>query len=97
MQKTEHKLNFTDWLETVPNSKRNFLAKVGKGVLLASLGMFGAGCEVVNRGLLDQGLIPIVLEDLQAAELPKPDMLVHSDNPFNSKTLPTCCVQFNID
>ena len=88
MQKTEHKLNFTDWLETVPNSKRNFLAKVGKGALLASLGMFGAGCEAVNRGLLDRGLIPIVLEDLQAAGLPKPDMLVHSDNPFNGEFPP---------
>ena len=88
MQKIGHKLSFTDRLETVPNSRRNFLATVGKGALLASLGVFGAGCEAAGRGLLGRGLMPIVLEDPQEAGLPKPDMLVHSENPFNGEFAP---------
>ncbi len=56
--------------------------------MLTSLGMFGAGCEAVNRGLLDRGLIPVGLEDLQAAGLPKPEMLVHSEKPFNGELPP---------
>ncbi|MCE2400014.1 hypothetical protein J4G08_03905 [Candidatus Poribacteria bacterium] len=51
MQNAKPKLILTDWLETSPNSRRDFLAKVGKGALLVSLGMFGAGCETVNRGI----------------------------------------------
>ena len=70
-------------IETPTNSRRDFLTKAGKVALLASLGVFGAGCEAVNRGLLNRGLAPVVLEDLKAAGLPKTDMLVHSDNPFN--------------
>ena len=89
MQKIGHKLSFTDRLETVPNSsRRNFLATVGKGALLASLGVFGAGCEAADRGLLGRGLMPIVLEDPQEAGLPKPDMLVYSENPFNGEFAP---------
>ena len=75
-------------VENVPNSRRNFLAKAGKVALLASLGVFGAGCEAVNRGLLDRGLVPVVLEDVKAAGLPKTDMLVHSNNPFNGEFPP---------
>lgn len=75
-------------IETPTNSRRDFLAKAGKVALLASLGIFGAGCEAVNRGLLDRGLVAVVLEDLKAAGLPKADMLVHSDNPFNGEFLP---------
>ena len=89
MQRTEHKLNFIDKLETVPDAtRRDFLAKIGKGALLASLGMFGAGCEAVDRGLLGRGLTPIVLVEAQAAGLPKSDMLVHSENPFNGEFVP---------
>lgn len=88
MQKTKQEPTFTDWFEASPNSRRDFLATVGKGALLASLGIFGAGCEAVNRGLLDRGLMPVVLEDLQAAGLPKSDMLVHSENPFNGELPP---------
>ena len=88
MQKTEHKPNFTNGLETVPNSRRDFLAKLGKGALLASLGMFGAGCEAVDRGLLDRGLTPIVLVEAREAGLPKPGMLVHSQNPFDGEFAP---------
>ncbi len=75
-------------IETATSSRRDFLAKAGKVALLASLGIFGAGCESVNRGLLDRGLVPVVLEDLKAAGLPKTDMLVHSENPFNGEFPP---------
>ncbi len=89
MKKRMSKPNFTDWLETVPDStRRDFLAKLGKSTLLAGLGMFGAGCEAVDRGLLDRGLMPIVLENPQAAGLPKPDMLVHTEQPFNGEFAP---------
>ena len=50
--------------------------------------MFGAGCEAVDRGLLGRGLTPIVLVEAQAAGLPKSDMLVHSQNPFNGEFAP---------
>ena len=89
MQKTRHKPNSTDKLETVPNSRRDFLAKIGKSALLASLGMFGAGCEAVDQGLLNRGLTPVALLDAHAAGLPKPGMLVHSENPFNGEFIPT--------
>lgn len=75
-------------IETPTSSRRDFLTKAGKVALLASLGIFGAGCEAVNRGLLDRGLVPVVLEDLKAAGLPKTDMLVHSENPFNGEFPP---------
>ena len=88
MQRIVHKPKFTDALKIVPNSRRDFLTKAGKVALLASLGMFGVGCEAVNRGLLDRGLVPVVLEDVQAAGLPKSDMLVHSENPFNGELPP---------
>ena len=89
MRKTEHKPSFIDGLETVSDpTRRDFLATVGKTALFASLGMFGAGCEAVDRGLLGQGLMPIVLVDPQAAGLPKQDMLVHSEIPFNGEFAP---------
>lgn len=89
MEKIGHKLSFIDRLETAPDTtRRDFLAKVGKTALLASLGVFGAGCEAVDRGLLDRELMPIVLEAPQAAGLPKPDMLVHSEIPFNGEFAP---------
>ena len=75
-------------IETHTSSRRDFLTKAGKVALLASLGMYGVGCEAVNRGLLDRGLVPVVLEDLKAAGLPKRDMLVHSDKPFNGEFPP---------
>ena len=83
MKTAGHKSNSTDWLEAVPNAtRRDFLAKVGKSALFVSLGMFGAGCEAVDRGLLGRGLTPIVLVEAQEAGLPKSDMLVHSQNPY---------------
>lgn len=74
--------------ETAPYTRRNFLINSGKVALLASMGLFGAGCEAVNKGLLDRGLMPIALDDLQAAALPKPEMLVHTENPFNGEFAP---------
>ena len=84
METTAHELNLTDELD----SRRDFLAKMGKGVLFVSLGMFGAGCEAVDRGLLGRGLTPVVLVEAQAAGLPKSNMLVHSQNPFNGEFAP---------
>jgi len=88
MEKTLYKSNSTGELKTVTDSRRDFLAKIGKGALLASLGMFGAGCEAVDRGLFGRGLTPIVLVEAQEAGLPKSDMLVHSQNPFNGEFAP---------
>ena len=88
MEKTLYKSNSTGELKTVTDSRRDFLAKIGKGALLASLGMFGAGCEAVDRGLFGRGLTPIVLVEAQEAGLPKSDMLVHSENPFNGEFAP---------
>jgi len=88
MEKTAYKSNSTEF-QTVPDAtRRDFLAKIGKGALLASLGMFGAGCEAVDRGLFGRGLTPIVLVEAQEAGLPKSDMLVHSQNPFNGEFAP---------
>ena len=89
MDKTEHKLNSTNWLEAVPDpTRRDFLAKVGKSALFVSLGMFGAGCEAVDRGLFGRELTPIVLVEATEAGLPKSDMLVHSESPFNGEFVP---------
>jgi len=88
MEKTLYKSNSTGELKTVTDSRRDFLAKIGKGALLASLGMFGAGCEAVDRGLFGRGLTPIVLVEAQEAGLPKSDMLVRSQNPFNGEFAP---------
>ena len=61
---------------------------MGKSALFVSLGMFGAGCEAVDRGLLGRGLTPIVLVEATEAGLPKSDMLVHSESPFNGEFAP---------
>ncbi|MXV85873.1 hypothetical protein F4X88_02345 [Candidatus Poribacteria bacterium] len=90
MEKTLYKSNSTGELKTVTDSRRDFLAKIGKGALLASLGMFGAGYEAVDRGLFGRGLTPIVLVEAQEAGLPKSDMLVHSQNPFNYWVFALC-------
>ena len=88
MPKIECQPSFTDRLEAPLGSRREFLAKIGKGASLASFGIFGAGCDAADRGLLSRGLLPVVLENAQEAGLPKPDMLVHSENPFNGEFAP---------
>ncbi len=82
MQHSSHESNNKNFLDTIPTTRRNFLINIGKAGLLASIGTFGAGCEAVNQGLLDSGLMPVILDDLQAAGLPKADMLVHTESPF---------------
>ena len=88
MSKTDQIPPLVKWINSNPSSRRDFLAKVGKGALLTSLGIFGAGCEAVNRGLVDRGMVPIIFDELQTAGLPKPDMLVHSESPFNGEIPP---------
>ena len=48
----------TEWINSIPTSRREFISKLGKGAFFASLGIFGAGCEAVNRGLVDRGMVP---------------------------------------
>lgn len=88
MSRTDQKITPIDRFQTPVNSRRDFLARIGKGALLASLGIFGAGCEAVNQGLIGRGIKPAVFEDLKVAGLPKMDMLVHSDSPFNGEFSP---------
>ena len=87
MPKRSHEPTFTDWLETAPDAtRREFLAKQNRQRRPARL--FGAGCEAADRGLLSRGLLPIVLVGAQEVGLPKPDMLVHSESPFNGEFAP---------
>ena len=51
--------------ETVPSSRRHFLATIGKGAALASLGIFGAGSDAAVRGLFGRGLIPAAWADVE--------------------------------
>ncbi|MYF99101.1 sulfite oxidase [Candidatus Poribacteria bacterium] len=88
MQHSLHESNNKDFLDSIPTTRRDFLFNIGKVALLASIGTFGAGCEAVNQGLFSRGLMPVVFDDLQAAELPKSDMLVHTESPFNGEFAP---------
>ena len=74
--------------ETDPSSRRHFLATLGKGAALAGLGIFGAGSDAAVRGLFGRGLIPAAWGDVEQDPLPKPDMIVHSENPFNGEFPP---------
>ena len=74
--------------ETNLSSRRHFLATMGKGAALAGLGIFGAGSDAAVRGLFGRGLIPAAWADVEQDLLPKPDMIVHSDQPFNGEFAP---------
>ena len=76
---------------STPPSRRHFLATLGKGAALASLGVFGAGSDAVVKGLFGRGLIPAAWAEVGKDLLPKPDMIVHSENPFNGE-FPHICL-----
>ena len=77
-----------DELDLLDTSRRHFLSAVGKGAALAGLGLFGAGQDAALRGLFGRGLIPRAWAEGPAELLPKPDMIVHSRNPFNGEFPP---------
>ena len=82
------KSNFDAHDSTIPYSRRRFLAAAGKGAALAGWGIFGATLGAAQRELLGQSLISSAAADVQAEALPKPDMIVHSENPFNAEFPP---------
>ena len=84
--RTEH--ISTSNFETGLSSRRHFLAMMGKGAALAGLGIFGAGSDAAVRGLFGRGLIPAAWGKVEQNLLPKPDMLVHSEQPFNGEFAP---------
>lgn len=88
MSKIDQIPPLSEWINSIPTSRREFITKLGKGAFFASFGVFGAGCEAVNRGLVDRGMVPVIFDELQAIGLPKPDMLVHSESPFNGELPP---------
>ena len=65
-------------------SRRHFLTTVGKGAALAGLGVFGAGPSC-SEGPVQPATDGI---DPTAIGLPKPDMIVHSQYPFNGEFPP---------
>ena len=60
-------------------SRRHFLTTVGKGAALAGLGVFGAGPSY------SEGPVQPATDGIG---LPKPDMIVHSQHPFNGEFPP---------
>ena len=78
----------TSGFETYLPSRRHFLATLGKGAALTSLGIFGAGSDAAVRGLFGRGLIPSAWGEVDQDRLPKPDMIVHLENPFNGELSP---------
>ncbi len=78
----------TNNFETNLSSRRHFLATMGKGAALTGLGIFGAGSDAAVSGLFGRGLIPAAWTDVEQDSLPKPDMIVHSEQPFNGEFAP---------
>lgn len=78
----------TNNFEAGPCSRRHFLATLGKGAVLAGLGIFGAGSDAAMSGLFGRGLIPAAWGVAEQDLLPKPDMIVHSEQPFNGEFAP---------
>ena len=65
-------------------TRRDFLSAVGRGAALA-LVLFGAGPQAAARGLCGRRLLPSAGENIPDQGLPKPDMIVHSEDPFNGE------------
>lgn len=84
----EQKHTFANHTSTNPYTRRDFLSALGKGAALAGLGVFGAGLDAAVRGLFGRGLIPSAWGEIAQNLLPKPDMIVHSENPFNGEFPP---------
>ena len=78
----------TNSSETDLSSRRHFLRTIGKGAALAGLGIFGAGSDAVVKGLFGRGLIPAAWAAVEQDLLPKPNMIVHSEQPFNGEFAP---------
>ena len=64
-------------------TRRDFLTAIGKGAL--ALGVSGAGPMAAGQGLFGRGLVPSAWENIQDDGLPKPDMIIHSQDPFNGE------------
>ena len=64
-------------------SRRHFLATLGKGAALAGLGVFGAGPSCSEGPVQPENGVGVA-----AVGLPKPDMIVHSQHPFNGEFPP---------
>ena len=73
---------------TAPYSRRRFLAAAGKAAAVASCGIFGGTLDAILRESLGPTFVPGAMADIQAEALPKPDMIVHSENPFNAEFPP---------
>lgn len=84
----EQKHTITNRSSRMGYTRRRFLAALGKGTALAGLGVFGAGSDAAVRGLFGRGLIPSAWGETAQNLLPKPDMIVHSQNPFNGEFPP---------
>lgn len=82
------KPTFDTHYSTTPYSRRRFLATVGKGAALASWGVFGGTLDVALEQLFAQGLVSDSMADIQEEALPRPDMIVHSEHPFNAEFPP---------
>ena len=76
------------YMSTAPYSRRRFLSVAGKSAALASWCISGTTLDAALRDLLGRGLIPGATADVHIEALPKPDMIVHSEDPFNAEFPP---------
>ena len=84
----EQKRTVTNRFESYACSRRHFIKTFSRGAGLVGLGVFGAGSDAAMKGLFGRGLIPSALAEIGQIILPKPDMIVHSVNPFNGEFPP---------
>ena len=65
-------------------TRRDFLTAASRAAAFA-LVLFGAGPQAAARGLFGRGMIPSAWENIPDRGLPKPHMIVHSEDPFNGE------------